>query len=233
MDTLFDTAKTGVFLDSITHSTENRRGTDTKVVVLGCRVDPLDAKLALSLDQRVRNTLFRLGDAEAAGHIRSCEFALGVPTQNLAIFASPDTEKASRALLQVKITGIRAKVDKDQNHYSLVFKASFGPADKDELLFVEEWRGSQRFLTFQRVEPELELDIDDEMDAAPVNGRPAPIWEDGDQPEPQPETETAREVGAKLPAKRGRKKTAKHNPEAERASQVAAVKGKPNGAAHA
>jgi hypothetical protein len=205
MDTLFDTAKTGVFLDSITHSTENRRGTDTKVVVLGCRVDPLDAKLALSLDQRVRNTLFRLGDAEAVGHIRACEFALGVPTQNMLIFASPDTEKASLALLQVKVTAIRAKVDKDQNHYSLVFKASFGPASRDELLFVEDWRGSQRFLTFERVEPEFELDIDDEMeasDAAPIDGRSQPMWDDGDQAPPAIESDAVREVGSRPTARR-------------------------------
>lgn len=70
-EAMFDVDKIGVFLDSITHSTEDRRGTETKIVVLGCRVDPMDAKLALALDQRVRNTLFTLGEAEPVKHLRA------------------------------------------------------------------------------------------------------------------------------------------------------------------
>lgn len=241
-DAFFDTAKVPVYLDSITHATEDRRGTETKIIILGCRVDPMDAKLALSLDQRVRNSLFRLADAEPVTHIRAAEFALGVPTQNLTLFATPDTEKASRALLQVKISGVRAKVAKDAVHYSLTFKASFGPADKSELEFVERWRGNTTFVSFERVEPGLELDADADDEIPPATTpRPAPMWDDGAQPDQAaaPESEAAREVGSKAPAKRGRKKAGKHDPDVERARQASAGKtkaakgGKANGAAHA
>lgn len=141
---------------------------------------------------------------------------LGVPTQNLDIYTTPDTAKASIKLMQVKITGVRVKVDKDVNHYSLVFKASFGPAGKNELEFVEHWRNSQRFITFERVEPGLELDTDEKDDDETPAKRPAPMWDDGQQPQAAAESDDAREVGSKRPMRR------KH--------ATGSAKGKPNGA---
>lgn len=195
MDQLFDTAKICLFLDSITHTTEDRRGTETKVVKLGLRVDTLDPQLALSLDPSVRNTLFRLDTAAAHPHIKGCTFALGVPTQNLIIFAAPDMEKASIALLQAKITDISASVDKDSTHYKLTFKAAFGPASKDELLFVEEWRTNSKFVTFERVEPQFELDQPETEAVKASPDRALPGWDDGDQVE----SDEVREKGARRP----------------------------------
>lgn len=240
-ENMFDAGKIGVFCDSITHSTEDRRGTETKIVVLGLRVDPFDAKLAIVLDQRLRNTLFTLGDATPHPHIRRIDAALGILRQNLHVFATPETETASRALLQVQITNVAAKVHKDRNEFALTFKASFGPADKHELEFVEAWRNNQQFLRFERSEPSLEFDGEDDadtdgLDVAPtINGRPTPMWDDGDEPAlSADEPEAVREIGATPAKKRGtKKKTGRHNPDAERAAQVKDAKGKPNGAAHA
>lgn len=219
---MFDTGKIGVFLDSIQHSTENRRGTDTKIIVLGLRVDPFDAKLALVLDSRLRDSLFALSDVSPRGHIKRIDAALGILRQNLHIFATPETEAATMALLQVGIAGVSAKVHKDRNEFVLTFKASFGPASKQELEFVEGWRGNQKFITFERAEPSLDFDEPgDEDEAEPVATRPAPMWDDGEQPQ---ENEHAREVGSRPTAKRHKSK----------ASKASAAKGKPNGAeAHA
>lgn len=231
-ENMFDAGKIGCFCDSITHSTENRRGTETKIVVLGLRVDPFDPQLASALDQRVRNTLFRIDDTTPNAHLKAASFALGVLRQNLHLFATPETETASRMLSQVQITNIAAKVHKDRNAFVLTFKASFGPADKHELEFVEAWRGNQKFIRFERSEPGLFEDIDDDgagddLDVRPVNGRPLPGWDDGDNPQAAatPESEDAREKGSRATAKRGtRKKAGRHDPDAEKAKQRKAGK---------
>lgn len=238
---LFDTAKTGCFLDAIIHSTETRRGDETKVVVLTLRVDPFDVKLALALDDRVRNTLFKMSTGVAQEHLRRVEFALGVPRQNLNIFATTDTAKASIMITQVAIKGVYAKVDKDANHYSLVLKASFGPAGKNELEFVEAWRNTQKWITFEEAEPSLDFDEESDADEAPPvkMERPKPMWDDDPAPAAVSTAQEAmdavaddhaREVGS-VPAKpRGTKdKRTRHNPETERANQVKAGN---NGAAH-
>lgn len=220
-ENMFDAGKIGVFCDSITHSTEDRRGTETKIVVLGLRVDAFDPQLASALDQRVRNTLFRLDTTEPHAHVRRADFALGILRQNLHLFATPDTETASRMLSQVQITQVAAKVHKDRTAYVLTFKASFGPADKHELEFVEAWRNNQKFIRFERSEPGLFEDIDetegdDAADQPVINGRPEPMWDDGDQPaaSAKPESDEARERGSRATARRGtRKKTEKHDPE--------------------
>jgi hypothetical protein len=154
---LFDVAKVGCFLDTIQHSTEDRRGEATKIVVLTLRVDPLDAKLALALDERVRQTLFNLSSAEPHKHIRRVEFALGIPRQNLEVFASPDTAQATIAFLQVEAKSVKVRIDKDKNHYSLICKVSFGPIGPDELAYIEEWRNTQRFVTFRQAEPSMDF----------------------------------------------------------------------------
>lgn len=185
MSEMFETGKVGCFLDTITHSTENRRGDEVKVVVLTLRVDPFDVKLALSLDERVRATLFKLSHPDPQPHLRRADFALGIPRQNLNVFASPDTKKASICLTQAAITGLYARTQKDANGYVLVFKASFGPVGREELAFIEDWRTSQKFVTFDEAEPSMDFDDpdDDDEDEAPRSTRPAPMWE-----EPSPES---------------------------------------------
>lgn len=228
---MFDAGKIGVFLDSITHSTENRRGTETKIVVLGLRVDPFDRVLALALDSRARDTLFALSSDKAREHVKAATFALGVLRQNLHLFTTPDTTDATRALLQVQITGITAKVHKDRSDYVLTFKASFGPADKHELEYIEAWRGNQRFVMFERAAPSLDFEAEsdgDDADEAPPT-RPDPMWDDGDPP-PAIAADAASDAeteAAMAPQRRGtRKKTGKHEPEKERKRQRKAGRAK-------
>lgn len=172
---LFTTAKTGFFLDSITHKTEKRRDGETKVIVLGCRIVPFDHKLAQSMDDLVRGSLFkRSGNADRFGHIAGMDFALGIERQDIDIYASPDTEKARLRLEQVKVSGLRAQVEKGSNMYALKVKLTFGPASKNELEFVESWRQTQSFLTFFESQPDLAYEEigggeeDDDVEAQPA-----------------------------------------------------------------
>lgn len=130
---LFRTAKVQTFLDSITHSTEERRGETVKIVELALRVHPFDGKLATSLDEGLQNSegvkpiLFSLNSGEPKKHIRRCSFALAPPRQLILVYASTDTVKESIALNQVKISDVYARTQKDVSGYALCFKASFGP----------------------------------------------------------------------------------------------------------
>ncbi len=181
---LFSVTKVGVFLDTIKHHNETRKSGDTKVITLTCHVDPFDHKLALAMADVVRNTLFKLQHPDPQPHIRRCDFALGVDRQQLEVFASSDTQKASIALDQVKVSRIYVRASKDRNGYVCVFDATFGPVGKTELAYVEAWRGTQRSVTFEAAEPNLDFEEerrdDDEDDEAEDTGQrtlPAPEFE--------------------------------------------------------
>jgi hypothetical protein len=245
MPKLFSVAKVGLFLDGYSPGTEKRRGEVEKVVNLTLRVQPFDAKLAIAIDDglggdtNVRALLFQLTTTDPKPHLERVQVGLGCPRQTLHIFAAPDTDDARLVLSQVKITGTYARTQKDLNGYAFVFKASVGPVGRDDLEFIHHWYGNQQFVTFEEAEPGLfDEDEDTEgdgVDVAPINGRPTPMWDDGDEPAtPVEEPESVREIGATPAKKRGTKKKAgKHNPDAERAAQVKAGKGKANGALHA
>ncbi len=167
---LFQTAKVGFFLDSITHKTEKRRDGETKVIVLGCRIVPFNHQLAQSMDDLVRGSLFkRSGNAEPFNHVAGMDFHLAVERQDLDIYASPDTVKPTLRIQQVKISGLRAQIEKGSNAFVLRVKLTFGPASKNELEFVESWRQNQKFLTFEESDPDLSYEEvgggDEDVDA--------------------------------------------------------------------
>lgn len=155
----FDVAKVGVFCDSVTHSTERRKDGEAKVLVVSCRVQPFDAKLAAQVDAQLRQTLFRMNNAEPWSHVKRADFGLEVMGQRqlCTVFATPDTVKASIAFDQVRVTSVAARTGSFSG-YALVFKLIFGPASARELEFVEDWRNGQRFITFEPAEPNADLD---------------------------------------------------------------------------
>lgn len=176
---LFSVAKVGLFLDTITHSTEPRQDQEVKIVTLALRVHPFDAKLAAAIAQPVRAALFNLNNPEPKTELRRVEFALGVPRQNLHIFAAPDAPTARLMLAQVRISGTFARTQKDVNGYAFCFKASFGPADRQELEFVQDWHLSQRFVTFDEAEPNMwdSADEDEGTEEDQKARLPAPMFE--------------------------------------------------------
>lgn len=179
MNRLFETGKIGSYLDSITHKLETRKDHDVKITELTLRVQPFDAKLASAMSAEVRSELFKLNHPDPKPILKRVDFALGVPRQQLQVFAAPDTSKASIVIDQVKVSGIYARTSKDSQGYTLVLKASFGPCSKEELEYVNDWFLGQRFVTFLEAEPSLDLDAGDpdEDDETPAATRPAPMFE--------------------------------------------------------
>jgi len=173
---LFETAKTAMYLDAVSHKLETRKDRDVKITELTLRIEPFDATLATALSHEVRQELFRMNSpAEPKPILRRVDFALGVPRQMFEVYAAPDTAKASIALDQVKIGGIYARTRKDATGYALTVKASFGPCSREELEFVNEWFLSQKWVTTSEAEPSLDFPVDDEGDEADDDppGRPA------------------------------------------------------------
>ena len=163
---LFSVPKVGLFLDGITHGTETRDGDEVKIVTLTLRATPMSAQLASAMPGPVRLALFKStegGDVRA--HLRRVEFDLGVPRQELEVFATSDTEDPSISFDQAKVVKALARIDKNVTGWSLVVKVSFGPVDKVELEYIEAWRLGQRFVTFHEADPSLFPD-DDEAPAA-------------------------------------------------------------------
>lgn len=158
---LFSVAKVQTFCDTITHSTEERRGETVKIVELSLRVQPFDAKLATALDDGtkadagIRSLLFSLSTGDPKPHVRKVDVALGVPRQQMLIYASPDTVNESIALDQVKISSTYARTQKDISGYAFCFRASFGPLGKTELEFIQSWHLTNRFITFREAEKSL------------------------------------------------------------------------------
>lgn len=234
--TLFSVAKVGLFLDAYVPGVEKRRGGDVKILTLTLRVQPFDAKLATSIDDGlenesgVRTGLFKLNHPDPKPHITRMNFNLGCPRQNLIIFASPDTEKASLVLAQAKITGTYARTQKDLDGYAFIFKASVGPVGREEQEFIHEWLLTQRFITFEESEPSLDFDyeaevVDDDEAAGELQARPAPMWDDAETESTltpaERATDKVRHIGRRGSAKKG-----KGDPDSERAEQAKAGKAK-------
>lgn len=186
MHKFVDVGKVGCYLEGISHSTEKRKDGEQKVIVLTLRVDPFDTKLAAAVGQEVRQTLFKLNNAEPHAHLQKVYFALGAPRQTLTIFATTDTVKPSIALEQVRITGVYARTSKDARGYVLVFKGAFGPPGARELEYCEAWRNTMAFVTFTESDYDAELDLepsDDDEDDENEDEQPR-------LPEPDFDTET-------------------------------------------
>lgn len=179
---LFETGKIGCFLDVITHATEARREDEVKIVTLALRVQPFTAQMASAMADAVRPTLFRLNDGEPKDSLKRVDFALGVPRQNLTVFAAPDTAEPSIAFLQAKIAAVYARTEKGVRGYGLVVKVSFGPVGRTELEYIQDWHLGQRFVSFEEAEPALfdDADAEDDDDDAPAAPGPhaAPMFDD-------------------------------------------------------
>lgn len=234
MQTLFNAGKIGMFLDSYTPGIEKRDGDEVKVLHLTLRVQPFDAKLATSIDEglqgstNVRAMAFRLDDTSPKPHLERLAFSLDCPRQNLQIFETPDTEDSRIALLQCKMSGFYVRTQKDVDGLAFVCRATFGPVGRDEMELLHRWFRGQLFVTFEESQPALFEEGD--APEADYSGKrlvgidpvaAAPMWDEGDAPAEPVETPEP----APKPTKRGtRAKTKRHDPEAERAAQVAAGK---------
>lgn len=171
---LFSVAKVPIFLDAMKLAKEKRR--EETVVVVNCtfRVHPFDAKLATSIDDGlnagVRGLLFKLGSVEPKVAIESLELNLDCPRQNMEMFAAPDTDESSIVFLQVKITKPKATEHKDVSGFALTFHGTFGAVDRDTLMYLNGWFGTQRFVTFEPSQPDLQFsdeEVEDEDEGDP------------------------------------------------------------------
>jgi hypothetical protein len=191
---LFDVGKVGCYCEAITHTTEKRKDGEVKVIQLSLRVQPFDAKLATALHPDVRTTLFKLSHPDPQPHIQRVNFLLGVPRQNLDCYATSETEKPTRRLEHVKISGLYARSTSGMQGYALVFKATFGPVTDAELGYCEAWRSGMKFVNFQEAEAsdlfieDSEDDDDDDED------------DDGQQALPDPEFETGGPAAGAAPS---------------------------------
>jgi hypothetical protein len=181
---LFDIAKVPCYCDGVTHSIEKRRGEDVKVLTLSLKVAPFDAKLATVMPDGVKPTLFKLNSGDPKETLRRADFALGVERQQLHVFASPDTDAATRMLDQVRIHGTYANMAKDRNSFDFKFKATFGPVGRDELEFIQSWLLTQKFVTFDAAEPGMfdemvdDGETDEDVKAREVIDGRKPVWDD-------------------------------------------------------
>jgi hypothetical protein len=201
-DVLTTLKKLGVFCDAIKHHNESRKSGDVKVLSLALRVLPFDAKMAGAIAHVCRSTLFRESHPDPKSEITEVHFRLALPRQNVHVFAAPDTTTASLVLSDAKCWHIKAKRRTEATVYALTFDITFGPVGRQELEFVEAWRGTQKFLTFAAAEPSLEfLDgeeeepSDDPKTRAPKS---APMFTDDGEAAPAIET-TAPEPARHLP----------------------------------
>lgn len=184
---LFEVNKVGMFLDNIGHGIEVRSGDEVKIVTLTLRVQPFSAELATAIEHGVRVTLFKLNTTDPQPHLKRVDFRLGVPRQQLLVFAAPDTKKASICFDQAKVVTTYARTEKNLNDYAFVWKVSFGPVGKLELEYLQDWLLGQRFVTTEAAEPGLFAEDEDEHELAEGDSatthHPA-MFEDGEDDRP-------------------------------------------------
>jgi hypothetical protein len=155
-----DIEKVGVFCDTYVPRTEKRKSAEVKVLRLTLRIQPLTVEVAAAIDALVKRTLFR-GTGDLAPFMHEVTFVLETPRQQLAIYASRDTDKPTLLFDQVQIGKLRARREKVQ--WAFVFKVTFGPVGPTELAYVNEWFGTQRFVSFDVAQGQL-FDGDDDVE---------------------------------------------------------------------
>lgn len=246
---LFNIGKIGLFVDAVALGKEKRKnGEEATVLKLTLRCEPFTRELAAAIDEglggdhNVLGSVFKLGSPEPKPHIERVALSLDCPRQRLDLYASPDTDSSRLCFDQVKIGGFYVRTQKDSDAIAAVFTASFGPFGRDEMEACAQYFRAQAFITFSEAEPSLAFgDDEDDEEAGYVERGPieviaqSPMWDEGEAAAPV-ESLADREKRSRPTAKRGtRSKRAKHDPEAEHASQVEAghAKRKPNGAVSA
>lgn len=194
---LFETGKVGLFLDDFGPSTEKRKSGEVEVITLTLRCQPFTSQLASSMDQKVRGTLFMLGgNAEPRKEIEGVSFHLPLTRQIMTMFASSDTAKASIAFDQVKVLSVKARTERGIDGYACVIKASLGPVSKNELEYINGWYKTQRSVTFEQAEPDLDYEEPQPEKKAKPAGPSLPLKDEDDEetapakrPEPMFETD--------------------------------------------
>lgn len=241
---LFAVGKVGLFVDAVALGKEKRKGGEEATVLkLTLRCEPFSRELAAAIDEglggdhNVLASIFRLNSPEPKPHLERVNLSLDCPRQRIDLYASPDTDSSRLCFDHVRISGFYVRTSNDTNVLAAVFTASFGPFGRDEMEACAQYFRAQLFATFSEAEPSLLFDEGE----APADGIEAvaepPMWDEGDDAPAQVAEESLadREKRSRPTAKRGRPKKQKHDPEGERAHQLAAGKaqGKPKGAAHA
>lgn len=246
---LFSVGKVGLFVDAVALGKEKRTGGEEATVLkLTLRCEPFTRELAAAIDDglggdhNVLASIFKLNSPEPKPHLERVNLSLDCPRQRMDLYASPDTDSSRICFDQVKISGFYVRAQKDSTALTAIFSAAFGPFSKDELEAATQYFRNQMFVSFVEAEPSLMFDEDDQEPearlAGPVAPAEAPMWDETeDAPaEVAQESIVDREKRSRPTAKRGsRSKRQKHDPEAERAEQLAAgrskTKSKANGAA--
>lgn len=165
---LFDQDHVGCYLDTIGHRVEKVDGLERRMVDLTVRVQPFTVQLAQALHGDVRALLFSLGDATPKPLIHSVKFDLTYPNQTITVRPLAEADDGALVLMDVEISGIRARTEKGVDGYALVFDASLGPVSARELEAFTAWHTEQRFLTCHPQQPVLDFA------GAPDDAPPAP-----------------------------------------------------------
>jgi hypothetical protein len=182
----FDDDKVGCYLDDIGHRVEKTKdGNEIKMVDLTLRVQPLTPELAVSLDPDVRSLLFAMNSGEPKPKIKTLEFKLTVPRQQLNVYLLPESADPTLAFFDVEISGPRARTEKGVDGYGFVFYASVGPLGSRELEYVQDWHTQQRFVSFAPQQPALDFAGDKD------EGKPLP---------PKPPARHRRQGPSEIPA---------------------------------
>lgn len=216
---LFSVPKVAIFLDSYKPAKEKRREETVTVINATFRVHPFDAKLATAIDDGlnagVRPLLFNLNNVEPKAIIGGTDLNLDCPRQNMEMFAAPDTDESSIVFLQVKITKPKAVEHKDVSGFALTFHGTFGPVDRDTLMYLQGWYGTQRFVTFQESEPSLDFsdeELDDEDDDGVRAPAHAPMFDDEEAAQaPSAGVEAAKANTSERKREKGHRYTRRHS----------------------
>jgi len=148
-------------LETYAPGVEKRRDTDVSVLTLTWRVMPFNSTLAAALDQglgdssNIKQTIFQPGTGQPKPAFTRHDFTLGLTSQNLELFPSPDS-KARLSLLQCRVRRGYVRTQKDNNDLAFVFRTTFGPVGRDELEYIHSLHRRQVFITFTPGEPLLD-----------------------------------------------------------------------------
>lgn len=160
-DALFTVGKVATFLDRISHRLETRDGGEiVKVLDLVLRQQPFDWAHARAFwdENLLAGVLFNPQTHFLVGGLKEVVFDLDddtIPNQNVVLFATPATKEPSIAFRQLAIGKVRARIEKAESGWGLVFHATFGPVGREDLEYINAWYTESRCLTWSASQASL------------------------------------------------------------------------------
>jgi hypothetical protein len=181
---LFETGNLPAYIESLAYRKLKIGREEYKGVKFIVRIEPFTAALAGELGDDVKAMLFKRTDGEPKRTVRSCTLGTKVKAQQVELRPDP-TMNSSATLIDCDVDFLRVRETAEGTQLVLRMVITVPVIGANDLLYLKDAVGEQRFFTFERLQGTLFDEAEAEArreskDAAPVKKSRRPKDDDSE-----------------------------------------------------